>query len=131
MFAQTEVIDPKTNQKVDKVTAFIVERAFGGVSSGPPEKKMGIRASNTAVVNFDDTPIPVENVLGEVGGGFKVERPPAGSSSLVVAAVHPPLTVRPPRRGRRGRGRQGRRPRSRWLFSTTAGSAWAQPSPAR
>ena len=72
MFAQTEVVDPKTNQKVDKVTAFIVERAFGGVTSGPPEKKMGIKASNTAVVNFDDTKIPIENVLGDVGGGFKV-----------------------------------------------------------
>ena len=34
----------------DKITAFVVERAFGGVSSGPPEDKMGIRGSNTAEV---------------------------------------------------------------------------------
>lgn len=40
--------------------------------SGPPEKKMGIKASNTAEVYFDGVRVPSENVLGEVGGGFKV-----------------------------------------------------------
>lgn len=54
------------------MAAFIVERSFGGVSSGPPEKKMGIKASNTAEVFFDDCKIPAENLLGEVGDGFKV-----------------------------------------------------------
>lgn len=72
MFAQTEVVDPKTGKKKDKVTAFIVERGFGGVSSGPPEKKMGIKCSNTAEVYFEDCKIPIENVIGEVGDGFKV-----------------------------------------------------------
>jgi very long chain acyl-CoA dehydrogenase len=73
VFAQTEVDDPKNpGQKKDKVTAFIVERDFGGVTNGPPEKKMGIKCSNTAEVYFENVPIPVENVLGEVGGGFKV-----------------------------------------------------------
>ena len=43
----------------DKVTAFIVERAFGGVTNGPPENKMGIKCSNTTEVNFEDTLIPV------------------------------------------------------------------------
>ena len=56
----------------DKVTAFMVERQFGGVSHGPPEKKMGIKASNTAEVYFENVPVPVENVLGGVGEGFKV-----------------------------------------------------------
>jgi very long chain acyl-CoA dehydrogenase len=56
----------------DKVTAFIVERSFGGVTSGPPEKKMGIKASNTAEVYYEDVKIPIENVLGGVGQGFKV-----------------------------------------------------------
>ncbi|KAG0706566.1 Very long-chain specific acyl-CoA dehydrogenase, mitochondrial [Chionoecetes opilio] len=56
----------------DKVTAFIVERSFGGVSNGAPEKKMGIKASNTAEVYFEDTKIPMENVLGGVGKGFMV-----------------------------------------------------------
>jgi very long chain acyl-CoA dehydrogenase len=73
VFAQTSVADPKNpGQKVDKVTAFIVERAFGGLSHGPPEKKLGIKCSNTAEVYFDACPVPAENVLGEVGGGFKV-----------------------------------------------------------
>ncbi|XP_067057280.1 very long-chain specific acyl-CoA dehydrogenase, mitochondrial-like [Acropora muricata] len=72
VFAKTPVKDEKTGETKDKVTAFIVERGFGGVTSGPPEKKMGIKASNTAEVYFDNVPIPVENVLGGVGNGFKV-----------------------------------------------------------
>lgn len=72
VFAQTEAKDPKTGEKKDKVTAFIVERGFGGVTNGPPENKMGIKCSNTAEVYYEDVKIPIENVLGEVGGGFKV-----------------------------------------------------------
>lgn len=72
VFAQTEVTDPKTGEKKDKVTAFIVEREFGGVTNGAPEKKMGIKASNTAEVFFEDVKIPIENVLGGEGNGFKV-----------------------------------------------------------
>lgn len=49
VFAQTPVTDPATGETKDKVTAFIVERSFGGVSSGPPEKKMGIKCSNTVI----------------------------------------------------------------------------------
>lgn len=70
VFAKTEV--EKNGEKVDKVTAFIVERSFGGITSGKPEDKLGIRGSNTCEVHFDNTPVPMENVLGEVGGGFKV-----------------------------------------------------------
>lgn len=72
VFAQTEVIDPRTGEKKDKPTAFIVERGFGGVTHGPPEKKMGINHSNTAEVHFDNVKIPVENVLGGLGNGFKI-----------------------------------------------------------
>lgn len=72
VFAKTPVKDPKTGETKDKITAFIVERKFGGLTSSSGEKKMGIKASNTATVNFDNTPIPHENVLGPVGGGFKV-----------------------------------------------------------
>lgn len=72
VFAKTPVKDPKTGETKDKITAFIVERKFGGISSSSGEKKMGIKASNTATVNFDNTPIPHENVIGTVGGGFKV-----------------------------------------------------------
>uniref|UniRef100_A0A8C9WAM8 Complex I assembly factor ACAD9, mitochondrial n=1 Tax=Scleropages formosus TaxID=113540 RepID=A0A8C9WAM8_SCLFO len=70
VFARTAVVD-KDGQKKDKITAFIVERAFGGVTSGKPEDKLGIRGSNTCEVLFENTKVPVENVIGEVGGGFK------------------------------------------------------------
>ncbi|XP_045055283.1 very long-chain specific acyl-CoA dehydrogenase, mitochondrial isoform X1 [Desmodus rotundus] len=72
VFAKTPVTDPSTGVVKEKITAFVVERSFGGVTHGPPEKKMGIKASNTAEVYFDGVRIPSENVLGEVGGGFKV-----------------------------------------------------------
>lgn len=71
VFAKTEITNEK-GEKQDKVTAFIVERDFGGVTSGKPEDKLGIRGSNTCEVHFENVPVPVENVLGEVGGGFKV-----------------------------------------------------------
>ncbi|XP_068626379.1 very long-chain specific acyl-CoA dehydrogenase, mitochondrial [Battus philenor] len=70
VFAQTPV--EKDGKTVDKVTAFIVERSFGGVSSGPPENKMGIRCSNTTEVYYEDVRVPVRNVLGGLGNGFKV-----------------------------------------------------------
>ncbi|XP_062606402.1 complex I assembly factor ACAD9, mitochondrial-like isoform X2 [Saccostrea cucullata] len=70
VFAKTKVMVDGVEK--DKVTAFIVERAFGGVTSGKPEDKLGIRGSNTCEVHFENTPVPLENVLGEVGGGFKV-----------------------------------------------------------
>lgn len=72
VFAKTPMKDPKTGEMKDKITAFIVERSFGGVKHGPPEKKMGIKASNTAEVYFEDVRVPADCVLGEVGGGFKV-----------------------------------------------------------
>lgn len=70
VFAQTPV--EKDGKTVDKVTAFIVERSFGGVSSGPPENKMGIKCSNTAEVYYEDVRVPKRCVLGGVGNGFKV-----------------------------------------------------------
>lgn len=72
VFAKTPVKDEVTGETKDKVTAFIVERKFGGVKNGPPEKKMGIKCSNTAEVYFEDVKIPNENVLDGVGNGFKV-----------------------------------------------------------
>jgi len=55
----------------EKMSAFIVERKHG-VKSGPPEDKMGIKASNTAEVYFEDTMVPVENLICNVGDGFKI-----------------------------------------------------------
>ena len=57
--------------KVDgeKFTAFLVERKFPGVSPGAEEKKMGIKGSSTTAIYLDNVPVPVENVLGEIGRG--------------------------------------------------------------
>ncbi len=56
----------------EKFTAFLVERAFPGVSSGAEEHKMGIRGSSTTAVYFDNVKVPVENVLGEIGRGHVI-----------------------------------------------------------
>jgi alkylation response protein AidB-like acyl-CoA dehydrogenase len=53
----------------EQFTAFLVERAFGGVTSGAEEKKMGIKGSSTTAVYFDNVRVPVENLLGEIGRG--------------------------------------------------------------
>ena len=56
----------------DKMTAFIVESGFDGVSTGPEEKKMGIRGASTCSIFFDNAMVPVENVLFDVGRGHIV-----------------------------------------------------------
>lgn len=54
------------------ITAFIVENTFEGFSVGKKEDKLGIRASSTVELIFNDCIVPKENVLGEIGKGYKV-----------------------------------------------------------
>jgi alkylation response protein AidB-like acyl-CoA dehydrogenase len=54
------------------LSAFIVERDFGGITMNPEEHKMGIKGSSTRQVFFNDCPVPVENLLSERGNGFKI-----------------------------------------------------------
>jgi alkylation response protein AidB-like acyl-CoA dehydrogenase len=54
------------------ITAFIVEKGFEGFSVGKKENKLGIRASSTTELILEDCRVPKENVLGEVGRGYKV-----------------------------------------------------------
>lgn len=61
-------VDPSKGYK--GITCFIVERDMG-VQIAKKEKKLGIRASSTCVLNFDDVEVPEENVLGKVGEGYK------------------------------------------------------------
>lgn len=68
-----------------KVTALIVERAFG-VTSGPSEEKMGIRGSSTTTLYFEDVKVPASNVLGEAGKGFKVAMDILNNGRLGLAA---------------------------------------------
>jgi hypothetical protein len=53
----------------EQFSAFLVERAFPGVTSGNEEQKMGIKGSSTTAVFFDNVRVPVENLLGEIGRG--------------------------------------------------------------
>jgi alkylation response protein AidB-like acyl-CoA dehydrogenase len=73
-------------------TALVVERDSPGITVGEKEKKMGLRASNTASVIFDDVFVPQENRIGREGEGFKIfmkalsfARPMVGAQALGVA----------------------------------------------
>lgn len=63
-------INPELGYK--GITAFLVERDFPGFSVGKKEDKLGIRASSTCELILEDCKVPKENVLGEVGKGYKV-----------------------------------------------------------
>lgn len=54
------------------LTAFIVEKSFGGITLGDEEKKLGIKGSSTRQVFFNDCKVPVENMLSERENGFKI-----------------------------------------------------------
>ncbi len=70
----------------DGIDAFIVEGSFAGVKPGKKEKKMGIRASHTAQVHFEDVFVPEENRLGQEGDGFVIAMQTFDHSRPVVAA---------------------------------------------
>lgn len=53
----------------EQFSAFIVEKDFPGVSTGPEEKKMGIKSSSTRTLILEDAEVPVENLLGQAGKG--------------------------------------------------------------
>lgn len=53
----------------DKFTAFIIEKGTAGFTQGPEEHKMGIKGSSTVQLYFQDSKVPVENILGEIGKG--------------------------------------------------------------
>jgi len=56
----------------DKFSAFIVEKDFAGVSTGPEEKKLGLKGSSTCSLILDQARVPAENLLGEIGRGHVV-----------------------------------------------------------
>ena len=62
----------RTDSAGGKISAFMVERSFPGVSSGNKEDKLGIRGSSTTTVSFSDVKVPAQNLLGEEGKGFKI-----------------------------------------------------------
>lgn len=70
IFVTFATIDPEAGYK--GITAFIVEKQFEGFSVGKKEDKLGIRASSTTELILENCKVPKENVLGEVGKGYKV-----------------------------------------------------------
>jgi alkylation response protein AidB-like acyl-CoA dehydrogenase len=70
IFILLATVDPAAGYK--GITAFIVEKRFPGFSVGKKEDKLGIRASSTCELILEDCRVPKENVLGEVGKGYKI-----------------------------------------------------------
>ena len=69
------------------ITGFIVERGTEGMSFGEEEAKMGIHASSTRQVFFNDCVVPAENMLGERGGGFKIAMNSLNVGRIKLAAA--------------------------------------------
>ena len=69
------------------ISAFIVSRETPGLSVGKLEKKLGVRASDTAALHFDDMRVPKENLLGRVNEGFKDVLAVLASARIGMAAL--------------------------------------------
>src|ERR1051326_111905 len=70
VFILFATLDPAAGYK--GITAFIVEKSFPGFSVGKKEDKLGIRASSTCELILEDCRVPKENILGEIGKGYKI-----------------------------------------------------------
>ncbi len=71
--ADVAIVTAVTQKEPEKkISAFLVERGTRGYSSGRPERKMGLRGSDTASLTFEDCRVPKRNRLGEEGEGFRI-----------------------------------------------------------
>ena len=84
IFLVFATVDPGAGYK--GITAFIVERDFEGFSVSKKENKLGIRASSTCEILLEDCKVPKENVLGEVGKGYKVARETLNEGRIGIGA---------------------------------------------
>ncbi|MCD8528731.1 MAG: acyl-CoA dehydrogenase family protein, partial [Chitinophagales bacterium] len=84
-FADVFIVFAKIDND-ENLSAFIVEKAFGGIELGAEEKKMGIKGSSTVQVFFNNTPVPVENLLAKRGEGFKIALNILNSGRIKLAA---------------------------------------------
>lgn len=87
-YADTYVVFAMTDQsrKTKGISAFIVEKGTPGFTFGSKEKKMGIRASATVELRFDECKIPKENLLGTVGQGFSIAMHALDGGRIGIAA---------------------------------------------
>ena len=83
------VVIARTGEKGDShgMTAFVVERGLEGFSAGKKERKLGMRASETTEMIFQDCKVPKENVLGEVGAGFVQAMKVLDGGRISIAAL--------------------------------------------
>ncbi|MAX79578.1 MAG: acyl-CoA dehydrogenase [Crocinitomicaceae bacterium] len=86
---EVAVVLARTGELLDSngISAFIVERGTPGFSGGKKENKLGMRASETAEMIFDNCRIPEENLLGEVGDGFKQAMKILDGGRISIAAL--------------------------------------------
>ena len=70
LFIVFATVDPSAGYR--GITSFLVERGMAGFTVGKKEDKLGIRASSTCELIFENCPVPAANVLGDVGKGYKV-----------------------------------------------------------
>ena len=68
------------------ITAFLVERDFPGFTVGKKEDKLGIRASSTCELLFDDCEVPAENVVGEIGNGYRIAIETLNEGRIAIGA---------------------------------------------
>ncbi|MEE4241483.1 MAG: acyl-CoA dehydrogenase [Desulfopila sp.] len=87
--AETYVVLARTDKEAKKhhgISAFIVEKGTPGFSFGKKEKKMGIRSSPTMELVFENCRIPLENLLGDPGRGFKIAMKTLDGGRIGIAA---------------------------------------------
>lgn len=84
IFIVFATVNPEAGYK--GITAFIVEKGFEGFSVGKKEDKLGIRASSTTELIFDNCKVPKGNVLGEIGKGYKVSIETLNEGRIGIAA---------------------------------------------
>ena len=88
-YAETLVVMAKTDttKGTSGISAFVVDRGAGGISVGRKENKLGMRASDTVQLIFDDVKVPKENLLGKEGDGFKQALEVLDSGRIGIAAL--------------------------------------------
>ncbi|HEX4067636.1 MAG TPA: acyl-CoA dehydrogenase [Acidobacteriaceae bacterium] len=84
LFLVFATIDPTVGYR--GITAFLLERGTEGFTVGHKENKMGIRASSTCELLFDDCRIPAENIVGEIGKGYKIAIETLNEGRIGIAA---------------------------------------------
>lgn len=85
--ADVIVLIAKTGDKKDSHTAFLIDRDTKGFNPGKPLSKLGMKASETVELFFDDCEIPNENIIGEIGKGFKQAMQILDGGRISIAAL--------------------------------------------